>query len=116
MKSDVFVNQSGDFVKKNTQKSRIKPEELLIVHDDADIEIGKYKISFGRNAAGHKGAEDIIKKLKTKNFWRLRIGIRRPTANKDRDKAGAFVLKKIRPADRLILKEVFERVRKEKKL
>ena len=47
----------------------------LIIHDDSDIEIGKYKISFDRGSAGHNGVESIIKSLKTKDFWRLRIGI-----------------------------------------
>ncbi|MEK7114725.1 MAG: aminoacyl-tRNA hydrolase, partial [Patescibacteria group bacterium] len=74
LKTDVYMNQSGNFVKKTLKKYKIKPEEILIVHDDSDIELGKYKISFGRGSAGHNGVQSIIDALKTKNFWRLRIG------------------------------------------
>lgn len=115
LKSGVYMNQSGEFVAKIIKK-KTKPEEILIVHDDSDIEIGNYKISFGRGSAGHNGVESIIKSLKTKNFWRLRIGIRslekasngkRQTTRK---KASEFVLKKINNKDLEILKNVFKEI------
>lgn len=111
LKTDVFMNQSGSFVAKTVKKYRLKPEEILIVHDDSDIELGKYKISFGRGSAGHNGAESIIKTLKTKNFWRLRIGIRPPEEKSK--KALEFVLKKIKKSDLEILNSVFKKVAKE---
>jgi PTH1 family peptidyl-tRNA hydrolase len=97
-----FMNESGKTAKEAVKYFRAKPEEVLIVHDDSDIELGKYKISFGRGAAGHHGVESIIKSLGTKNFWRLRIGIR-----KTRKKAGEMVLKRITPADKLVLERLF---------
>ncbi len=105
LKSDVFMNESGGFVAKMLKKQGVKPENLLIVHDDSDIEIGKYKISFDRGSAGHNGVESIIKSLKTKNFWRLRIGIR---PQKSKQKAEKFVLKKIDKKNLEILEKVFE--------
>ena len=78
----------------------------MIAHDDSDIELGRFKFSFGRNSAGHKGVQNIINQLKTKNFWRLRVGIR-PSRNKN--KADELVLKKITP---IRMKE-FEKVFKE---
>lgn len=99
LKSDVFMNQSGDFVKKTLKKYKIRPEELMIIHDDSDIELGKYKLSFGRASAGHNGVESIIQSLKTKNFWRLRIGIRKISNNSKRTKAGELVLRKISISD-----------------
>ena len=121
LKSDVFMNQSGNFVKKAFKKfsvksGKIKPEELLIVHDDSDIELGKYKISFGRSSAGHKGVESIIKTLKTKNFWRLRIGIGKTPNVKNqtpRKKAIEFVLKTMTKRDQNFLKKVFEEITRE---
>lgn len=112
LKSNVYMNQSGNFVRLALKKYKTKPEELLIVHDDSDIELGKYKISFGRGSAGHHGVESIIKSLGTKNFWRLRIGIRKAglPAEAYRAKAGKFVLKKITPADRITLEQVFKAV------
>ncbi len=106
LKSDIYMNQSGLFVAKVLKKSNAKPKEILIVHDDSDIELGKYKLSFGRSSAGHKGVESVIQSLGTKNFWRLRIGIRKTT----RKKAGEFVLKKINKKDLEIFKQLFKAI------
>ena len=113
LKTDVYMNQSGGFVVKTIKKNKIKPEELMIIHDDSDIELGKYKISFNRGSAGHNGVESIIKALKTKNFWRLRIGVGKMSnvkgqKSKVRTKASDFVLKKISKKDLEILEKVFE--------
>src|SRR3989344_7401948 len=78
IKSEVYMNESGRFVAQALKKHNVKPEQLLIVHDDSDLQLGTYKLQFGRGAAGHHGIENVIKVLKTKNFWRLRIGIRPP--------------------------------------
>jgi len=113
LKSNVYMNQSGTFVRKALKKAGVKPEELLIVHDDSDLELGKYKLSFGRGAAGHHGIENIMATLKSKDFWRLRIGIRplpaKALATAGRPKAGTFVLKKILPAHKKLLNEVFKK-------
>jgi len=129
LKSDVYMNESGKFVAKILKKHSVKPKEILIVHDDSDIELGKYKISFGRGSAGHRGVESIIKSLGTKKFWRLRIGIRRRNTQKDtqnyaekqrlfisRRKASEIVLKKISKKDWGILEKVFQTIKDEIKL
>lgn len=110
------MNNSGKFVAKAAKKAGAKPEEILIAHDDSDLEIGKYKIDFARGAAGHHGVESIQQHLKTNDFWRLRIGIRPlPSESLAKDgserlKAADFVLKKISAADKATLKKVFEEV------
>lgn len=109
IKSDVYMNQSGPFVKKALKKSGIKPEKLLIAHDDSDIEIGNYKTSFNRGAAGHHGIESVQAAIKTNNFWRLRIGIR-PQNEKIRQKAEKFVLKKITVTNKKILESLFSKI------
>ena len=106
--SDVFMNESGRFVAETLRKTGAKPEEMLIIHDDSDIEIGKFKLSFGQSSAGHKGVESVIMALGTKNFWRLRIGVRSPqNEGKSRKKADEFVLKKIGKYQEKIIKKVF---------
>ncbi len=112
LKSAVFMNQSGDFVGKAIKKHGIKPQELMVIHDDSDIELGNYKISFGRSSAGHQGVESIINSLGTKNFWRLRIGIRKAglPAETRRAKAGDFVLEKITKNDWEILEKTFSEI------
>src|SRR3989304_10055340 len=115
-KSTEYMNNSGKFVAKEMKKVGAKPEEILIAHDDSDLEIGKYKIDFGRGAAGHHGIESIQQNLKTNDFWRLRIGTR-PLASEalakegaERLKAGDFGLKKISTADLATLKKVFAEI------
>ncbi len=114
IKSDVFMNKSGAFVKKAIKQSGLRPENVLVAQDDSDIEIGKFKLNFGRSAGGHKGIQSIIEALGAKTFWRLRIGIRRsPTgmpAAARRAKAGEFVLKKISAADKKTLERVFAEI------
>lgn len=51
-------------------------ELLIVVHDDLDIELGKYKEAVDSRSAGHNGVQSIIDHLKTKNFRRLRLGIK----------------------------------------
>src|SRR3989338_8138966 len=94
-KTEVFMNKSGTAVLALIKQLKTKPENVLIVHDDIDILWGDFKFSFGRSSAGHKGVESVIKALKTKNFWRLRIGIQ--PLQKTRIKADKIILKKFTP-------------------
>ena len=56
-------------------KSKKGAEKLIVVHDDLDLPLGSFKISFGRSSGGHRGVESVIRALKTKDFIRLRIGV-----------------------------------------
>jgi peptidyl-tRNA hydrolase, PTH1 family len=86
----VLMNRSGIAIKEAMHYFNVHSSELLLAHDDSDIQLGSYKISFGRGSAGHNGVGSVIKYLGMDDFLRLRIGIR----NGDQ-KAGEFVLKKI---------------------
>jgi len=110
-KSDVFMNESGKYVKKNAKKYGAKPIDLLIVHDDSDIYLGDYKLSFDKNSAGHKGIDSIITNLKSKKFWRLRIGIRpKEREGQERLKAEKFVLKKISASNKKAIESAFSKI------
>lgn len=100
-KTQTFMNKSGAAVLALSKFHKVKPENILVVHDDIDILWSNFKFSFGRSSAGHKGVESVIKSLKTKNFWRLRIGIQ-PTVKKH-TKADKLILKKFTPAELKIL-------------
>lgn len=78
VKPQTGMNLSGEAVSKVTSFYKIGSGELFVIHDDVDFPLFTYKIQFGKESAGHKGVEDIIKKLGTKDFWRIRIGIGRP--------------------------------------
>lgn len=107
VKSRSFMNESGKAVADAIKFYKVKPENTLVVHDDIDILWGKFKFSFGRSSAGHKGVESVIKSLKTKNFWRLRIGIH-PIQN-TKVKADKIILKKFTLAEIKILNQTIKK-------
>lgn len=69
------MNLSGDAVQQVLHYYKIAPEQCLVCYDDLDIPIGKIRLRPGGSAGGHNGIKDIIQKLGTHNFPRLRIGI-----------------------------------------
>ncbi len=78
VKPQTFMNNSGDAVSKLFNFYKISPDDLIVVHDDVDLKFGTVKKQKGKNPAGHHGVEDIIEKVGTKEFWRLRVGIGKP--------------------------------------
>ena len=76
-----FMNTSGDEVLKLASFYQIKPEEILVIHDDIDLDFGKIKFQIGSSDAGHNGVKDIIRALGTRDFYRLRFGVGRPENN-----------------------------------
>jgi len=93
-------------------KNKKAAVNLVVIHDDLDLPLGKFKISFGRGSGGHRGVESIIKKLKTKDFIRLRIGIAPATpTGKIKKPVGEkavidFILGKFKPPEELKLKKL----------
>lgn len=75
LKPTTFMNNSGEAVRAVTDYFKIKSEDILIIHDDLDINFGNIKIQQGRSAAGHNGVSSIISHLGYNNFWRLRFGV-----------------------------------------
>ena len=72
-------------------------EVLTVIHDDLDIEFGKYKIATDSRSAGHNGVQSIIDNLHTKNFTRVRLGIK--TDLRERMAAADFVLARFSAAE-----------------
>ncbi len=102
-----YMNENGKAAKAALKSFGAKPDSLLVAHDDSDIEIGKYKISFGSGSAGHKGVQSVIDNIASKDFWRLRIGVGNPEKT-GKVKAGEFVLKKISAEDRKLMDSAFD--------
>lgn len=93
VKPQTFMNNSGESVQKITGFYKLSPENIIVIHDDLDIDFGIAKISNDSGAAGHNGVQDIIDKLGTKNFKRIRIGIEGEEKRKSRKIPGdVFVL------------------------
>lgn len=114
-----FMNLSGEEVKKIMKLRKISPKNLLVIHDDMDLSLGKIKVSFGSRSAGHNGVQSVIDELRTKDFYRLRVGIN-PLDKKDqtfrREDPSKFVLQKFTPDECTILannkKIFFEKIEK----
>ncbi len=86
-----FMNKSGDSVQKALRRFDLPLENILVIHDDTDLEAGVVRFSLSSGSAGHKGVSSIIRMIKTKDFFRLRIGVRQTENQKD---ALSFVLQK----------------------
>ena len=101
----LYMNKSGAALQKFLATYNLKPNtyNLVIVHDDADLPMGSIRLSYNSGSAGHKGVEDIIRALKTKEFYRFRIGTM-PTVKRPRKRPktvmNKLVTKKLMGADK----------------
>ncbi len=75
-----YMNQSGQAVSRLVRKFNISLDNLLVIHDDLDLPLGKIRIRQGGGSAGHRGVESITAELGSQDFPRIRVGIGRPTA------------------------------------
>jgi peptidyl-tRNA hydrolase, PTH1 family len=113
-KPQTFMNRSGEAVKKIMKFYKLKPSDIIVIHDDLDIDLGKFKISADSSAAGHRGVESIIDALGTKNFKRLRIGIEGTEMRKKRKIPGdKFVLKKFTESEKKKVSELLTNIERE---
>ena len=108
-KPQTFMNNSGQAVKAIIDYYKIKPEDIVVIHDDLDIPLGEYKISKNKNSGGHKGVQSIIDYLGTKDFTRIRIGIM--TENK-KTPTEKFVLERFSGDEMGIVEGVIEEIAK----
>lgn len=76
VKPDVFMNVSGGPVSKVLNWYKEDVAHLVVVHDDTDVAVGAYKVQSDRGAAGHNGISSIIHAVGSKEFSRIRIGVR----------------------------------------
>jgi len=73
-----YMNLSGQSVSRLMKKFNINLNDLLIIHDDLDLPLGKIRLRHGSSSGGHKGIDSIISSLGSQDFTRLRVGIGRP--------------------------------------
>lgn len=74
-----YMNLSGQSVSRLMKKFNINLNDLLVIHDDLDLPLGKIRLRHGSSSGGHKGIDSIISSLGSQDFTRLRVGIGRPT-------------------------------------
>ncbi|HEX5027515.1 MAG TPA: aminoacyl-tRNA hydrolase [Gaiellaceae bacterium] len=91
LKPETYMNESGRSISAAARFYKVEPADVLIVHDDVDLEQGRLQARSGGGLAGHNGLRSISKSLGTSEFLRLRIGVGRPGRGDPRDVAD-FVL------------------------
>ena len=93
VKPQSYMNTSGGPISKLCAQYKVKPEELLVIHDELDIPAGDVRVKVGGGHAGHNGLRSIIDKLGSRDFSRIRAGIGNPPG---RMPVADFVLKQLR--------------------
>ena len=94
LEPETYMNDSGKSLV-SLVKSKKQAEQLVVIHDDIDLPLGTWKISFDRGSGGQKGVESIMALLKTKAFIRLRVGVlqKTPAGKPKKPKGGEAVHK-----------------------
>jgi len=103
-----YMNLSGDAVGTLVKRDNVKKEDILVICDDVDLELGYLRLKKNGQSGGQKGLKSIIEELGTSEFARLRIGIGK--GRKERDLAG-FVLRSFERAERAPLKDIIHTAR-----
>lgn len=98
LKPELYMNLSGRSVAPAARFFKVPPEQLLVVHDEGDFDLGRLQARAGGGLAGHNGLRSIAQELGTKDFVRLRVGVGRPERGDPRPLAD-YVLSNFEPHD-----------------
>ena len=110
-----YMNRSGEPVGYLIKRFGVNFNDLLVIHDDLDLPLGKIRIRQGGGSGGHKGIESITSSLGSQDFLRLRVGVGRPTATGGSSEISdadiiAYVLSDFSVQERRIITAVIPRV------
>ena len=108
-----FMNDSGQAVNALLRKLKVTSRDLIVVHDDLDLPLGRIRVRGGGSSGGHKGVQSIIGDIGTAEFVRVRVGIGRPPRTErgtGRDDVIDYVLSGSSPRERLVLAKAIGRV------
>ncbi|MBA7702368.1 Peptidyl-tRNA hydrolase [subsurface metagenome] len=114
-KPQTYMNRSGRSVSLLVKKFNVSPDDLLVIHDDLDLPLGKIRIRQGGSSGGHKGVGSIITELGSQDFIRIRVGIGRPAKNEgftefSEDEIVAYVLSDFTSDERQAITQVIPTV------
>lgn len=109
LKPDTFMNRSGLAVGAVARFYKLMPDEILVAHDELDLDPGIVKLKLGGGTAGHNGLRDIASVLGTPQFWRMRIGIGHPRTLELQQQVVDFVLHPPRRDEQKRIDEAIER-------
>ncbi len=98
LEPETYMNDSGRSISAAARFFKASPEDVLVIHDDVDLEVGRLQARAGGGLAGHNGLRSIAQTLGTPDFLRLRVGVGRPERGDPRPVAD-YVLSPFAPED-----------------
>jgi PTH1 family peptidyl-tRNA hydrolase len=98
LKPETYMNESGTSIQAAAAFYKVPPEQVLVVHDDVDLETARLQARLGGGLAGHNGLRSIAQRLGAPDFLRLRVGVGRPGRGDSRPVAD-YVLSPFAPED-----------------
>jgi PTH1 family peptidyl-tRNA hydrolase len=98
LEPETYMNESGRSITAAARFFKVEPENVLVVHDDVDLPVGRLQVRLGGGLAGHNGLRSISQALGTPEFLRVRIGVGRPERG-DRRPVADYVLSAFAPED-----------------
>jgi PTH1 family peptidyl-tRNA hydrolase len=101
-----FMNRSGLSIQAVMGFYKLKPEQVLVAHDEIDLPAGVIRLKFDGGDGGHNGLKDTIRHLNSRQFYRLRIGVGRPAPGHD---VADYVLNNPSKADRALIDDTIAR-------
>jgi len=104
LKPQTFMNLSGTAIQAGLSSHGVKPAELLVVHDDVDLPLGRLRFRYGGSAGGQRGVHDTIRRIGA-DFWRLKLGVSAAPVGFDTAK---WVLSRFRTDEQLLLGQVIQ--------
>lgn len=114
VKPTTFMNNSGTAVQALVQFYKLSLADIIVIHDDLDIEKEAYKTTLSSRPAGHNGVADIIEKLGTQDFFRIRLGIGHPNSEEGSCiSTHDYVLQKFGKEELTKLQNLFSKVKEE---
>jgi PTH1 family peptidyl-tRNA hydrolase len=110
-----YMNASGESVNTLMRKLNVTPSDLIVIHDDLDLPVGKIRLRLGGSSGGHKGIDSIISRIGTRDFYRIRVGIGRPDGGESSDAAKeeaviAYVLSDFTAEEKKVIDETIPHV------
>lgn len=108
VKPQTYMNLSGAAIKSLTTYYKLPTTNIIVVHDELDLPLGKIKVRSGGSAAGHHGVESVIEKLRDDQFIRVRLGIG-PDKKGTHFNAEKFVVEEFLSNEKHVVKKMVEK-------
>ena len=102
-KPQTYMNNSGVAIQKIVKYYDISLDDIIVIHDDLDLEFGTYRIKFDSSSGGHNGIKSIINYLNGQEFWRLKIGI-----SNDKSNVKDYVLGKFKKTEIEVINDMLD--------